>query len=192
MCCAFACSDEAATGKYENPFMKRPNMGFLQWAMLYCSIPIAWFIAFKHYYKHDYDVNCIKKHPSYMTGKLVGRICKPISLRLAKIEAKKMNITFNDLVLGMVSKAFKQYFVAKGDDSKYITASVPFSLEAIPDQIEEYTATNNFASLILYLDLEDDFGTACSKVKKTMDWMKKSLLPFGTATMVDFYSWAFP
>jgi len=42
-----------------------------------------------------------------MTGKLVGKICKPISLRLAKLEAKKLNITFNDLVLGIVSKAFK-------------------------------------------------------------------------------------
>lgn len=96
-----------------------------------------------------------------MTGKLVGKICKPISLRLAKLEAKKLNITFNDFVLGIVSKAFKQYFVAKGDKSTYLTVSLPYSLETIPEKIEEYHASNNFASIILYLDLEEDFKTAC-------------------------------
>jgi len=73
-----------------------------------------------------------------MTGKLVGKICKPISLRLAKLEAKKMDVTFNDLVLGIVSKAFKEYFLAKGDESKYISASIPFSFDSFPEKIEDY------------------------------------------------------
>jgi hypothetical protein len=89
--------------------------------LAYLSIPFAWYVTLKNYYKHKYDVNCIKKHPKYMTGKLIGKICKPVSLRLAKIEAKKMDITFNDLIMGMVSKAFKQYFIAKGDTSTFIT-----------------------------------------------------------------------
>ena len=112
MCATFAVSDNYQSGKYEFPFMKRKEMTALQWLLAYLSTPVAWYVTLKHYYKRKYDVNCIKKHPKYMTGKLVGKICKPISLRLAKVEAKKMNITFNDLVMGMISKAFKLYFIA--------------------------------------------------------------------------------
>lgn len=118
--------------------MKRKEITPLQWAMIYLASPYAWYITLKHYYKHKYDVNCIKKHPKYMTGKLIGRICTPISLRLAKIEAKKMDITFNDLIMGMVSKAFKQYFIAKGDESKHITVSMPYSLASIPERVETF------------------------------------------------------
>jgi hypothetical protein len=107
MCALFSFSDQALSGKYDQPFMKRKEMTLLQWTLAYLSTPIAWYFVIKHYFKHKYDVNCIKKHPKYMTGKLVGKICKPISLRLAKLEAKKMDITFNDLMLGIVSKAFK-------------------------------------------------------------------------------------
>ena len=87
--------------------MKTKRMTAFHRFLAYLSTPVAWYVAVKHYYKHKYDINCIKKHPKYMTGKLIGKICKPISLRLAKLEAKKMDITFNDLVMGMISKAFK-------------------------------------------------------------------------------------
>ena len=112
MCAQFSASDNYQSGKYEFPFMRTKRMTAFHWFLAYLSTPVAWYVAVKHYYKHEYDVNCIKKHPKYMTGKLVGKICKPISLRLAKVEAKKMNITFNDLVMGMISKAFKLYFIA--------------------------------------------------------------------------------
>ena len=51
--------------------------------------------------------------------------------------------------------------MAQGDQSKYITVNVPFSLETIPEKIEEYHGSNNFAGLMLYLDLEEDLKTAC-------------------------------
>jgi len=161
MCAVFATSDQGKSGKYEYPFMKRKEMTYLQWTLAYLATPIAWYVVLKNYYKHKYDKNCIRKHPKYMTGKLKGAICKPISLRLAKLEAKKMDITFNDLILGMISKAMKQYFLAKGDKSTYITTSIPYSLASLPDRIEDYSASNNFASLIFYLDLEEDLKTAC-------------------------------
>jgi len=68
-----------------------------------------------------------------------------------------------------------------------LTVNLPYSLETIPEKIEEYYASNNFASLMVYLDLEEDFKTACQKVKKSMDGIKKSLLPIGTATLIEFY-----
>lgn len=129
--------------------------------LAYLALPYAWYITIRHWYKHKYDVNCIKKHPKYLTGKLKGKICKPISLRLAKLEAKKMNMTFNDLVMGIVSKSFKQYFVAKGDSSKFITLQIPYSMAHIPERIEEFEADNSFASMVCYLDLEEDFKIAC-------------------------------
>jgi len=62
----------------------------------------------------------------------------------------------------------------------------------MPEKIEDYEASNNFGSLQLYLDLEEDFETACSKVKKSMDGLKNSLLPIGTATYMSFLTWCFP
>ena len=70
-----------------------------------------------------------------MTGKLVGKITKPIALDKAKEVSKKMGITFNDLILGIISKSFKHYFVEKGDDSTFITVSVPYSLNNIPERV---------------------------------------------------------
>ena len=44
-----------------------------------------------------------------------------------KAKAKEMGVTFNDLVLGIVSKCVKAYFVEKGDNTEHISISVPFT-----------------------------------------------------------------
>ena len=125
-----------------------------------------WYESLKYYYSHKYDRNCIKKHPRYLTGKFQGKIVKPIALDKAKVAAKKLDCTFNDLVLGIISKALKLYFKEKGDDSSYVTISVPYSLNTVPNRVEDYKACNSFASLYVYLDLEEDLKTACLKAAK--------------------------
>jgi hypothetical protein len=40
---------------------------------------------------------------------------EPISMVKAKALSKKMGISFNDLMLGLVSSSIKEHFVAEGD-----------------------------------------------------------------------------
>ena len=156
----YSFSDNAKAG-LEYPFMKRKPISLFQWIIIYFTTPYSWYEALKWYYKHKYDKNCIKRHPKYMTGKMVGKITKPIALDKAKEVAKKMGITFNDLVLGLISKCIKHYFIAKGDESTYITMNVPYSFNVIPESVEDYRAENNITTLTVYLELEEDFEKAC-------------------------------
>lgn len=100
----FAASDNS-TGEY--PFMKRPYPTFWQWYLIYISLPISWYLCLQYYMQHSHDVNCIKKHPSYLSGKMNAALSHQISMEKAKKVAKSMHLTFNDLILGIISKALK-------------------------------------------------------------------------------------
>ena len=52
-----------------------------------------------------------------------------ISMKKAKAKAKEFDpkMTFNDLILAIISTTFKEYFVKKGDESKYISVNFPFT-----------------------------------------------------------------
>ena len=62
-----------------------------------------------------------------MTGKLNSEISSEISMKKAKALSKSMGITFNDLILGMVSKVFKQHFDDNNDKSKFISVQSPLT-----------------------------------------------------------------
>lgn len=79
----------------------------------------------------------------------------------AKRVSKSMNISFNDLIMGIVSKSLKLHFIAEEDDSKFISLALPFTFKAIPKNPKNYTFGNFFAGLTLYLDLEIDLTKAC-------------------------------
>jgi hypothetical protein len=102
------------------------------------TIPISWYQATRYYYKKPYDINCIKKARFFLSGKLQAKLALPISLPKSKVLAKSMGITFNDLVLGLLSKSLKSYFVAHGDDSTYISLAMPFSFNTIPENMKDY------------------------------------------------------
>jgi hypothetical protein len=103
-----------------------------------------------------------------------------------------MGITFNDLMLGIISVSLKKYFVSKDDHSKEITVALPYSFNSIPEDMSKYKFGNSFASLTLYMPLEDEIGAACKAVKKKMDFMKKSLIPSGVYTLIWMYNIFFP
>ena len=92
-----------------------------------------------------------------MTGKLHSKFALEMSMKKAKALSKKMNITYNDLAMGLVSKCVKQYFISQKDDSKYISIAVPFTFNTIPKKVSDYTFGNKFASITIYLPLEEDF-----------------------------------
>lgn len=106
-----------------------------------------------------------------MAGKLHAKLAHQISMKKAKIVAKEMGngMTFNDLVLGMMSQALKQHFNEHKDESKYVSVSFPFTFNQIPLNPKDYKFGNNFAALTCYLPLESDLKTGCLKVNKIMN-----------------------
>jgi NRPS condensation-like uncharacterized protein len=64
----------------------------------------------KHYWKKKDDVNVIKKHPRYISGKLSSATSIEISVKKIKELSKKNNSTINDLSLALISNVLKEYF----------------------------------------------------------------------------------
>lgn len=95
----------------EYPFIKKAQPSFLQWCVIYATAPLTWVPALKHYMGRKPDKNCIKPSGIYMSGKINSILGEEISLKKAKAVAAKMNLTLNDLMLGITSKAVKEYFV---------------------------------------------------------------------------------
>jgi|APSaa5957512535_1039671.scaffolds.fasta_scaffold68776_2 hypothetical protein len=106
----FAFSDEPEKSPY--PFVKRKAVSFMEWAFMILTIPISWYRAVSFYYARPYDINCIKKARFFLSGNLHAKLAQPISLPKAKALAKKMGLTFNDLIMGLLSKALKLHFLS--------------------------------------------------------------------------------
>ena len=64
----------------------------------------------KHYWKNPDDVNIIKKHSRYISGKLSSAISIEISVNKIKELSKKNNSTINDISLALISNVLKEYF----------------------------------------------------------------------------------
>ena len=69
---------------------------------------------------------------------------------------------------------------------------MPFTFNAIPKRIQDYTFGNKFATLTIYLPLEEDFEKACLESSKIMNKMKNSLIPLGQYAVVQCYAWFLP
>ena len=70
--------------------------------------------------------------------------------------------------------------VKKGDSkTSKVNFAVPFSLRDTTMKPEDFQLQNDFVSISLVLDLEEDFKLALEKVKKRMTAIKKSLIPSG-------------
>lgn len=120
------------------------------------------------------DKNCIKPNGRFMSGDVRSVICKEVSLKKTKELSKKMNLTVNDLMLGITSKALKQYFDVQGDKSKDISVTLPFTFKVIPEKKRDYTYGNQFVSLTVYLKLIESLDEACAHAKKLMNGLKRS------------------
>lgn len=122
-----------------------------------------------------------------MSGNINSRLGPEISLKKTKEVAKKMGMTVNDLMLGITSRALKQYFVKQGDTSKEISVTLPFTFKVIPQKREDYTYGNNFVSLTIYLKLIENLEEACQHAKKLMNNLKRSTHPGAFFTLLEFY-----
>ena len=108
------------------------SIKWYQWLMVFGSAHVLWKWTLDYIRSYPDDINCIKKHHMYMTGKLNARILQTVSMKKAKAHSKRMGITFNELVLGVLSKTTKAYFKEQGDDSSMITIALPFCFNSVP------------------------------------------------------------
>lgn len=118
----------------EYPFVRKVAPNFMQWCIIYLTAPLTWPGAMKHYMSKKADKNCIKQSGRFMSGNVRSVLGQDISLKKTKEMSKKMNMTVNDLMLGITSKALKQYFVLQGDESKDISITMPFTFKVIPEK----------------------------------------------------------
>lgn len=176
----------------EYPFVKKAQPSFFQWCMIYLTAPFTWPGVLKHYLSRKSDKNCIKPHGKFMSGNLNSRLGPEVSLKKTKEIAKKMNMTVNDLMLGITSKVLKQYFVKQGDTSSEITITLPFTFKVIAQKKQDYTYGNNFVSLTIFLKLIDNLEAACEHAKKQMNDLKRSSRPGAFYTLLEFYSCFMP
>jgi len=114
----------------------------------------------KWYYKRGPDVNCIKPHLEYMSGKPVAAKSREISVLKTKALCKKYGVTMNDLMLAVITKVLKKHFVEKGDEQEEITLAIPYTFNSIPTNPRDYVFYNNFTSLTLFVKLTSNFQEA--------------------------------
>lgn len=70
----------------------------------------------------------------------------------------------------ITSMTVKEYFVKHGDNkSKYINMSMPYSLREPPATSEECGLRNEFAAMLVKLDLFDNFTEGLEITKRQMD-----------------------
>jgi len=103
-----------------------------------------------------------------MTGNLQAKNAKTISMTKAKKLSRAKGVTFNDLMLAIISKSLKQYFTHFGDKSEEVTIAMPFSFKTIPLHPKDYVYGNEFVSLTYFLKLMGDLDEACKLIAGEM------------------------
>lgn len=170
--------------------MDRKPLSWLDWVKLYISAPIAFYLCIQHWESRPADENCIKNNDC--KGLLRTKLIKTISMAKAKKLAKQMDVTFNELILGLISQSIKVYFKNHGDNSTYISVTMPFTLQTIPKNPADYRYGNSFSSVLLYLNLHEDFHMAVHDAKKKYNFLKQSVLIPGYSMLMWFYGACMP
>lgn len=161
----FLFMDEGQRDDYY-PFLRVKSISILTWIFIYATFPYYCFLALKFWFSRKDDKNCIKEHGNYMSGRMKMKNSLVMSTSKAKLLAKKTGNTFNELILAIISTSLKEYFEARNDPSSYVTVSVPFSFRTIPKRKSDYRFGNAFASMCLYLNLENKFEDALKMARK--------------------------
>lgn len=159
-------SDELSKQDDYYPFVKQKSISFFNWFFIYATFPYYGVLALKHYFKHKADKSCIKEHGDYVSGKIKCNDTLLMSTTKLKEVAKKHGGTLNDVVLGLVSTSFKEYFDAKKDSTPHVTITVPYTFRVFPKNKNDYLFCNAFAGMTLYLNLENNFEKAMKIAKK--------------------------
>jgi len=120
------------------PFVARKPLTFFQNFVIYATIPFGLRATLNHYYSKQPDVNCIKKHNVYCSGKYNACNSVEISMEKVKNYSKASGATVNDLMMSIISVCFRKYFELKNDPQQEVTVNLPFTYRVIPKRICDY------------------------------------------------------
>jgi len=117
---------------------------------------------------------------------------KNYSLGSAKQLAKKLKITFNDLMLCLVSKAFSRYgHENKGFDYMRMNYAIPLGLKNMPKDPSEVQLSNDVMAVVTALDRIDDIPKECMKIHNEVNRTVKNSARIKTLTslqtIIDFF-----
>lgn len=136
------------------------------------------------------DSNAIHNNKISITGIKNAAFCKDINLQQLKKKAQQMNVTINDLIMGITSISIKQYLVQQGDSkTKSIKLAVPFSLRDPTPNPKHFKLENDFVPITVELDLTLSLEESLKLAKKRMDSLKKSIIPSGQYYFMKFASY---
>mmetsp|Transcript_14910 Transcript_14910/g.14494 ORF Transcript_14910/g.14494 Transcript_14910/m.14494 type:complete len:141 (+) Transcript_14910:651-1073(+) len=108
-----------------------------------------------------------------LTGEKTAAFAKDINFQELKEKAKVMNVTINDLLMGVCSVALKEYLELRGDSkSDFLTLGVPFSLRDPIIKKIDFKFQNDVVLIPFKLNLVKSLEGALSMHKKTMDELK--------------------
>jgi len=164
--------------------MKAKQPTFFQWLIVYLTFPISVIQILRQYLQHKNDINCIKKHRLYISGKYNAANPVVVSVAKAKEVAKQNKATLNDIMLAVTTKVLKRHFIKMKDDTETITMAVPYSFRTIPQNPKDYVYDNQVVSLTLYVKLTESIKEGIAQSKKIMNEYKYSLIPMASLLMI--------
>lgn len=110
---------------------------------------------------------------------------KDIGVNDVKNATKKLSegsskITFNDVLMTVLSKTLKSHSIYKGyPDLDALHLCCPFSMRKPPIGIQDFTFNNDFCVLFVKLSLVDNLIEGIKRISHEMNLKKKSLEPVG-------------
>jgi len=107
------------------------------------------------------------------TGYSKFKLGRSFSLEKFSPVRKLYNISFNDLIMSLISKVANRYISEnniKGlyDDLKSLNILIPVGRKEVPESIQSVEITNKLTSIFIPVPLIDDVKTKNSKVGKTI------------------------
>jgi len=92
--------------------------------------------------------------------------------------AKNNHLTFNDLLMGIISKIAKGIFKDNNTNEKYLECGISINIRAMPDCLDNHKLINEKSGLILKLKLIDDPITEGKEIQKETKIVKSPFMAF--------------
>lgn len=100
---------------------------------------------------------------------------------------KYPNSTFNDLILGILSKSLRQVFVTHGiHDPKSIKLCIPVAMKSLPTGYTDLKITNNIISMAPSIPLKESLGECISEMKTVLSNILNPDLIYKLSTLAYF------
>ena len=140
------------------PQMKKLTL--LEKLVMYLSIPFHIIKIGINSLSHPNNINPFTTSSPYNCGVKRGAFAKEYSVAQIKEKSKQIGVTFNDVIMTVLSMTIRKYFIEKGDQkTKKILVTMPISYREQSHRKEDFEFQNNVSVIPIVLDLVEDFHT---------------------------------